>query len=141
MTASDIAYNAGPAPGLVAPARLLACRRRQGHQERAHRRARSAASPASRTIPPGTDAGTQWRHRSFQRRDRAEGGGRRAAAPGGAARLCDGHRRVQRRRARPSARRGAPPSASTSRPLTLVQVSALIDPQAKVEIEGEAILP
>jgi len=25
--------------------------------------------------------------------------------------------------------------------MTLVQVSALIDPQAKVEIEGEAILP
>ena len=85
---------AGPARGLDASARLLACRRRQGHEERAHRR-----PDRPRARPVAHPAGHGRRHAvargALQRRDRAEGGGRRAAAPGGAARLRDGHRRVQ----------------------------------------------
>src|SRR4029453_7905512 len=87
---------AGPAPGLGASTRLLTCRRRQGHQERAHRgtnrpRARPVAHPAGHGRRRAVARG------ALQPRDRGEGGGGGAATPGGIARLRDGHRGVQRR--------------------------------------------
>ena len=104
--------------------------------------------PGQAHIAAGTDAGTQWRMAlsNVVAVLKAAGGeprhlvALRAPFPGGAARLRDRHRGVQRRRCghRRRVGRDARPHFPA---MTLVQVSALIDPHAKVEIEGDAILP
>src|SRR5258708_25007450 len=67
--------------------------------------------PGQAHIPPGTDAGTQWKVALGNLVTVLKGRGRQARAPGGAARLRHRHRRVQRRRRRDRRRVGfdAPP--------------------------------
>ena len=130
---------ADPAGGLVAPARLLACRRRHRHEERAHR-GQIGREPGQAHIPPGTDAGTQWKVAlgNVVAVLKAAGGqpthlvALRAYVTDIAEFNSAG------------AAIGAAWGATLGRhfpAMTLVQVSALIDPNAKVEIEAEAILP
>ena len=100
--------------------------------------------PGQSHIPPGTDAGTQWRVAltNVVTVLKAAGG----CAPVGAA--LDPELRAYVTDIAEFNAAGAAIGAAWGTTLgkhfpamTLVQVSALIDPQAKVEIEGEAILP
>ena len=97
-------------------------------------------APSQAHIPAGTDAGTQWRLalENLVTVLKAAGG-----APGHLVALRAYVTDIAEFNAAGSAI-GAAWAATLGRhfpAMTLVQVSALIDPNAKVEIEGEAILP
>jgi enamine deaminase RidA (YjgF/YER057c/UK114 family) len=97
-------------------------------------------APAQAHIPPGTDAGTQWgvALENLVTVLKAAGG-QPAHLVALRAYVTD---IAEFNEAGPAI--GAAWGKTLGRhfpAMTLVQVSALIDPQAKVEIEGEAILP
>ena len=96
--------------------------------------------PGQAHIPPGTDAGTQWRVAlgNLVTVLKAAGG-----EPGHLVALRAYVTDIAEFNAAGAAI-GAAWGSTLGRhfpAMTLVQVSALIDPHAKVEIEGEAILP
>ena len=103
-------------------------------------RARSGARPARRHIAAGTDAGTQWRVAlsNVVAVLKAAGG-----EPGHLVALRAYVTDIAEFNAAGAAI-GAAWGATLGKhfpAMTLVQVSALIDPNAKVEIEAEAVLP
>ena len=139
MSSSDIAYTAILPEGWTRPRGFS-----HGVVAAGSRSVRIAGqigrAPSQAHIPAGTDAGTQWKLalENLVTVLKAAGG-----APGHLVALRAYVTDIAEFNAAGAAI-GAAWAATLGRhfpAMTLVQVSALIDPNAKVEIEGEAILP